>query len=397
MANNKIKKLLRAVSMFAAAVMVLVSVAFSVPKTVDAADATTKSYQDQIAEATQKQKELKAKLNQLKSEMSDAVSYKSSLDELANVTYTKIAAAEALTAELEIKITETENGISEKEEAIETTFNNFLERMRVSYEEGEASYLSIILGSESMADLLSKMDMVSSMLEYDRNLKLQYQSEKEELEKTKKTLEDDRAYQAELLETLKADKEHYDQLASEQASYISSLQADVNATNSAYEKAKAEENKLDAQLKAYLKSLQEKEQTVYVGGEFIWPLPNHSLISSKFGMRNLNGVSDFHRGIDIPAPRGTPILASNGGTVVTATGSGSYGNYVVINHGGGKSSLYAHMSSIAVSVNQKVSQGQVIGYVGSTGYSTGDHLHFEIRINGECKDPLGYVTPPKKN
>ncbi len=386
------KNLFRVLSVVLVCAMVAVFFAYSAPEMADAADATTKSYQDQIAEATQKQKELKAKLNALNAEMADAVTYKSSLDELANVTYSKIVAAEALCAELEIKISEAETGIAEKEIAIETTFNKFLERMRVSYEEGEASYLSIILGSENMSDLLSKMDMVSSMLEYDRNLKNQYQSEKDELEATKKALEDDRVLQAELLETLKEDKAHYDQLANEQATYINSLQSDVNATNSAYEKAKAEENRLDKELQAYLKSLQEKEQTVYVGGEFIWPLPGHSYVSSGFGWRTLGGVRDYHRGIDIPAPYGTPIKASNGGTVVTATGSGSYGNYVVINHGGGKSTLYAHMSSIAVSVNQKVSQGQVIGYVGSTGYSTGNHLHIEVRINGECQNPLKYLA-----
>ncbi|MBE6563623.1 MAG: hypothetical protein E7660_07825 [Ruminococcaceae bacterium] len=393
MEKNRITKFLRTVSAVMALSLVIVAFAYSAPRTAKAAtDATTKSYQEQIAEATQKQKELKAKLNSLKSEMSDAVSYKSSLDELANVTYNKIAAAEALTAELEIKISDAEKGIAEKEEAIETTFNNFLERMRVSYEEGEASYLSIILGSENMSDLLAKMDMVSSMLEYDRNLKNQYQSEKEELEATKKTLEEDKALQTELLETLKEDKAHYDSLAKQQATYISSLQADVNATNSAYEKAKAEENRLDKQLQAYLKSLQEKEQTVYVGGEFIWPLPGHTYISSGFGWRTLGGVRDNHRGIDIPAPYATPIRASNGGTIVTATGSGSYGNYVVINHGGGKSTLYAHMSSIAVGVNQKVTQGQIIGYVGSTGYSTGNHLHIEVRIDGVCQNPLNYLS-----
>ncbi len=393
MTKNRTKNLLKMVSVICVMAMIAVFFAYSAPRTADAAtDATTKSYQEQIAEATQKQKELKEKLNTLKAEMSDAVTYKSSLDELANVTYSKIVAAEALTAELEIKISEAEKGIAEKEEAIDATFNNFLERMRVSYEEGEASYLSIILGSESMTDLLSKMDMVSSMLEYDRNLKNQYQSEKEELEATKKTLEDDKALQTQLLETLKEDKAHYETLAQQQATYINSLQNDVNATNSAYEKAKAEENRLDKQLQAYLKSLQEKEQTVYVGGEFIWPLPGHNYISSGFGWRTLGGVRDNHRGIDIPAPYGTPIKASNSGTVVTATGSGSYGNYVVINHGGGKSTLYAHMSSIAVGVNQKVTQGQVIGYVGSTGYSTGNHLHIEVRIDGVCKNPLSYLS-----
>lgn len=393
MTNKRTALPVRIISLFAAFAIAFTFFAYSAPRGSEAAsDATTQSYQDQIAAATQKQKELKEKLNSLKSQMSNAVEYKASLDELANVTYGKIVAAEALSAELEIKITEAEKSIAEKEKAIETTFNKFLERMRVSYEEGEASYLEMLMSAEDMVDFLSKMDMVSSMLEYDRNLKVKYQNEKAVIEVTKEALEADRALQEELLVTLKADKEHYDSLAKEQASYISSLQADVNATNSAYEKAKAEENRLDAQLKEYLKSLQEKEQSSYVGGEFIWPLPGQSYISSGFGWRTLGGRRDYHRGIDIPAPYGTPIKASNGGTIVTATGSGSYGNYVVINHGGGKSTLYAHMSSIAVSAGQKVSQGQTIGYVGSTGYSTGNHLHIEVRINGECQNPLGYLS-----
>lgn len=358
----------------------------------DAVDATTQSYQDRIAALHQQQEELKSKLNALKSDLSKAWEYKNNLDELARVTQDKIAAAESLNAELASKISETENDIAEKEEAIQTTFNKFLERMRVSYEEGEASYLSIIFGSEDMGDFLSNMDMVSSMLEYDRNLKIQYQNEKAALQEEKADLEAQKALQEETLKQLESDKQYYQTLSSNQDSYIQSLESDVSATNDAFNKAKAEDNKLNQELENYLKSLQSQNQAVYVGGEFIWPLQGYSYISSGFGWRTLFGVRDYHRGIDIPAPYGTPIHAANGGTVVTATAHSSYGNYVVIDHGGGKSTLYAHMSSIGCSVNQSVSQGDVIGYVGSTGYSTGNHLHVEVRINGEAQNPLNYLA-----
>lgn len=382
----------RIIALFAAIVLCVTAVIPSVVTKGDAADATTSSYQARIAELEKKQKELKNQLNALEADKSNAMAYKNSLDELASVTQSKITAAELLSAELDIKIEETEKNISEKETAIETTFNNFLERLRVSYEEGEASYLSIILGSENMADLLSNMDMVGSMLEYDRNLKIKYEGEKAALEADKEDLAEQKALQEENLKKLEEDKAYYETLSSRQDTYIKSLESDISATTSAYNKAKEEDNKLNQELEAYLKSLQSQTQTVYVGGEFIWPLPGHTYISSGFGWRTLNGVREFHRGIDIPAPYGTPIKASNGGTVVTATMHSSYGNYVVINHGGGKSTLYAHMSSIAVGVNQTLSQGDVIGYVGSTGYSTGNHCHVEVRINGEAQNPLNYLA-----
>lgn len=387
--NGRIKYYLSAVAVILCVCITVSSSAFN-SKAVD--DTVASSYKEQIAALESKQQTLKSKLSSLKSEAASAYEYKNNLDELSNVTQTKIATAEALSAELTIKIEQTEDSIKEKEEGIKTTFDKFLERMRVSYEDGEASYLSILLGSENMADFLSKMDMVSSILEYDRNLKAQYETEKKELEAEKVLLEEDKAYQENLLEELESDKAEYDSLLDENANYLKSLESDISATTSAYEAAKEQENALDAQLTQYLASLQQKEQSNYVGGEFIWPLNGYTAVSSGFGWRTLNGVSDYHRGIDIPAPGGTPIHASNGGTVVTATGHGSYGNYVVINHGGGKSTLYAHMSAIGCSVGQTVSQGQVIGYVGTTGYSTGNHLHIEVRIDGVANNPLNYLS-----
>lgn len=387
--SGRIKYYLSAVAVILCVCITVSSSAFN-SKAVD--DTVASSYKEQIAALESKQQTLKSKLSSLKSEAASAYEYKNNLDELSNVTQTKIATAEALSAELTIKIEQTEDSIKEKEEGIKTTFDKFLERMRVSYEDGEASYLSILLGSENMADFLSKMDMVSSILEYDRNLKAQYETEKKELEAEKVLLEEDKAYQENLLEELESDKAEYDSLLDENANYLKSLESDISATTSAYEAAKEQENALDAQLTQYLASLQQKEQSNYVGGEFIWPLNGYTAVSSGFGWRTLNGVSDYHRGIDIPAPGGTPIHASNGGTVVTATGHGSYGNYVVINHGGGKSTLYAHMSAIGCSVGQTVSQGQVIGYVGTTGYSTGNHLHIEVRIDGVANNPLNYLS-----
>ena len=128
-------------------------------------------------------------------------------------------------------------------------------------------------------------------------------------------------------------------------------------------------------------------------GSFVWPATSY-LVTSEYGYRihPLQGVQKFHSGIDIGAGAGTPIYAAAAGTVATATYNDSYGNYVLINHGGGNSTLYAHMSSMAVSSGAYVTQGQVIGYVGSTGWSTGPHLHYEVRLNGSTVNPLSYYS-----
>ncbi len=399
----------------------------------EAADATTQSLQEQIDALDAQKSELEQQIADLNEQKAAGLDAKANLDSLAAVTQQKIAAAESLSAQLAQQIESTSATITEKEESIEATFNKFLDRLVISYEEGNASYLSIIVNSSDMADFLMKMDMVSSMLEYDRSLKIQYQNEKAELEAAKISLEEASSLQADLVSQLEADKAEYESLSEQQANYIKSLEDDISKANSALEAATAQDNALNEELEAYLYQIAEEQRrlaeqraaeeaarqaaaaaaaannagtqqqeqqtpaqdpsTVYVGGGFAWPLPGNSYISSGFGWRTLGGYSDFHRGIDIPAPYGTPIHASKGGQVIVATGHNSYGNYVVIDHGNGESTLYAHQSMIGCSVGQWVNQGDIIGYVGSTGYSTGNHLHFEVRINGEAQNPMGYVSP----
>ncbi|MEG2429690.1 MAG: M23 family metallopeptidase, partial [Oscillospiraceae bacterium] len=129
-------------------------------------------------------------------------------------------------------------------------------------------------------------------------------------------------------------------------------------------------------------------------GPFKWPVPSSSRISSPYGYRVILGNSEFHRGIDIPAGTGTPIVAANSGTVVAVTSSPGRGQYLIINHGGGLATLYQHCSAIYVSSGQTVQKGQKIAAVGNTGFSLGSHLHFEVRENGVCVNPVGYVRKP---
>ena len=197
--------------------------------------------------------------------------------------------------------------------------------------------------------------------------------------------------QEETLANLNSDKSEYERLSNEAASYFNKLSSDKNAATAEYNKAKAEEEALDAQLQAMLAQIANQNSSqVTAEGEFMWPLPSGGYISCYFGDYDPGGRP--HYAMDIAIAAGTPIYASNDGTVVTATWHSSYGNYVVIDHGEGRSTLYAHCSGLAVSAGQSVSKGQVIGYVGSTGYSTGNHLHFEFRINGQKVNPANYVS-----
>ncbi len=387
--------------------IVLVS-ALIVPRSVvksDAADARTQSLQDQIAALNKQIDEYKAQISDLSGKKESAMEAKSKLDQLIAATQQKIDTAEELSKKLDEQIADTEGRIAVKEEEIKATFDKFLERMVVSYEQGDASYLSILVNSENMADFLSRMDTVNSILEYDRELKIKYQNEKASLEADKKSLEEDRAYQENLIAELKLDKEENEKLVGEQEEFLNTIQADLDAAKAQYNDAKAKEDELDAQLKAILAEIaarQRAQQTPsydFIPSDgFGWPLPGHTYISSGFGWRVIFGYQDYHRGIDIPAPSGTPIHASKSGVVVSATYHGSYGNYVLLDNGMnasgyGESTLYAHMSMLGCAVGQTVNQGDIIGYVGTTGNSTGNHLHFEVRMNGEIQNPLNYVTP----
>ncbi len=357
----------------------------------NAKNAQVQRYEDQISDLERTQKELQDKIAKVKDEAAQTADYKQNLDSLVYTLSQKISVSETLLGELETRIEETKTTIAEKETAIEGTFEKFQERMRMSYEEGSVSYLSVILGSDSVSDFLSRVDRINSMLEYDKTMLNQYKTEKEDLERERANLEESIALQKSTLEALEKDKATNERLSAQAASYYDSLKEDQASYQSQYEAAKAAEDKLDKELAAYLKSLQAQNSSqVTAAGEFMWPLPvGKGYISCYYGDSDPNGSP--HYAVDVAISYGTPIYASNDGTVLKAESHSSYGYYVLIDHGNGRSTLYAHCSSLAAVAGQTVSKGQVIGYVGSTGFSTGNHLHFEFRVNGNRTNPLNYV------
>lgn len=387
-ARRTVHKVLSALLALAACFTVF---AFSPRTTIEAGNAATQKYEDQIKELEKTQKELLAKIKNIESEASETLENKQYLDSLITTVNSKIQAAEALCSELETQIADTEADIAEHEKLIEASTEKIKERMRANHEEGNASYLSVLLGAEGVDDFLSRLEKVNTILEYDKKTLAEYRTEKADLEAKKAELEDSKKLQEDTLATLKSDKAENERLASEAESYFSKLSNDKVAATAEYNKAKAAEEALDAQLQAMLAQIANQNSSqVTAAGEYMWPLPAGGYISCYFGDTDPGGRP--HYAMDIAISAGTPIYASNDGSVVTATWHSSYGNYILLDHGNGKSTLYAHCSGLAVSSGQSVSKGQVIGYVGSTGYSTGNHLHFEFRVNGQKVNPANYVS-----
>ncbi len=392
--NKKLKKIaLRSASLVSAFAIVGATFFFypAETQTYSSADSTVQKLEDDIKALEKKQKELLNKINSSKNEANQVSQTKTYLDNLVNTLESKISTANDLIEALDLKIEETNEEIKTREAEIKKTSDKFIDRLRMAHEDGSASYLEMLLEAESISDFLSRMERVNAMLEYDKTLKANYLAEKETLEKEKANLTLSIELQQETLTNLEKDKKDAEKQSSQAASYYQQLQSNTAAYQAEYNKAKAEEDKLDAELTKYLKSLQEQNASqVTAKGEYQWPLPvGKGYISCTYGGRDPGGRP--HYALDVAVGYGTPIYAANDGTVIQATWHYSYGYYVVIDHGNGMSTLYAHCSSLNVSAGQQVEKGQPIGGVGSTGYSTGNHLHFEVRKGGIKTNPLGYV------
>ena len=359
-------------------------------------DAKVKMYEEQLKTIAAEKKALNNKIYTARQNQADALELKGYLDRQINLTIEEITALEEMIADTDDKIGKKNLEIIDKKADVDEQKENFLTRLRITYEEGESGYLEMLLGADSLYDFLTRVERVGYMMDYNIKLMEKYQAATVELEAEEAYLEDLQVKNGEAKTKLEETKAELDKQQSDNQSYLASLSTTIAADSAAQQKLTAEENKVNEEMEAYIRELQAKANAAYVGGEFRWPVDvSWKRISSYFGWRVLWGVNDYHRGIDIPANAWSNIYASNGGTVIKAEYHWSYGNYVIIDHGGGKSTLYAHANQLNVKVGQKVNQGDIIAKVGTTGNSSGNHLHFEVRLNGECKNPLDYVTQPK--
>ncbi len=375
---------------------VVCAAAFALPQgtvTSSAESAGISKCKDRIAQLEKEQKELMGQIDKLGKEAAATLENKRYLDSLTEAMMLKITAAEELSAELDSEIEKAELAMAESEEKIAETGEKIRERARQTHEDGNVGYLNVLIGSTGVTDFLSRLERLNTMLEYDKKTMEEYKSEKSRLEDEKNSLDTSRALQQSTLEQLKKDKAEFEQKSKEAAAYFDSLNADKAAAKDKYEKAVAAKAALDREIEELMRAAASKpapNAPVVPAGDFMWPLPQgKGYISCNYG--DTDPWNKPHYATDIAVSAGTPIYASADAAVVRAAWHNSYGNYVLLDHGGGKSTLYAHCSALAVASGQSVKKGQVIGYVGTTGDSEGNHLHFEFRINGSKVNPLGYV------
>ncbi len=359
-------------------------------------DATVQSYEQQLSEIANKQKEALNKLATVRGDMDEAATVKRTYDEVVDLSIKKKNLTMQQLDTITLQIQNKQSDIAAAKEGIQKQEDAFMERLVTLYEEGEASYLELILGAESMVDFLTRIDTVTSIMEYDLHVIHALEENTIKLESSLQDLEKALALQESAIQTLESDILETKRLAEESLAYMQSLQQNESALLKEYYNAKAQEEELNKKLEARLKELMEKEKSEYVGGAMGWPLPvdvNYQ-VSSEFGWRTLWGAKDYHLGIDLACAANTAIYAANGGKVIESQYHYSYGNYVLIDHGGGKATLYAHMNERWVSAGDKVNKGDQIGLVGTTGSSSGNHLHFEVREGGKVQEPRNYINLP---
>ena len=355
-------------------------------------------YAENVTELQTKQEELQNQINTTNEELQVVqTELSNNLEQVAKLDE-KIANSQKELDELNAKIEELQNQINEvtgKLEILEEQYENqkeLLEKRLVEmYKAGDIQYLEVILSSKSISEFLSNYFLITELASYDTSFlervevqKNQIELQKKRLDKAKEessTMKQNQIRTARILENTKTIRENYISKLSDQEKEI---QKQLEEYNTQY-------NQLNAEIVSI--ALQGLD-TKYIGGELAWPVPGYTRISSKFGMRihPIFHVNKLHTGLDIGAPLGANFVAANDGIVTKAGMTSGYGNMVMIDHGGGISTLYAHGSEILVQAGQAVKRGQAILKVGSTGFSTGPHAHFEVRINGEVTDPLPYVT-----
>lgn len=340
--------------------------------------------------------EMQAGIDELESQQADVLAQKAALDAQNEVYRQEIELVEEqvsiYTQLVEDKAREVEQATADENEQLAT----YRRHVRAMEENGRFTYLSILFGSSSLGELMSNLDMIGEIMEADQRSYDQYVAAREKSEQIQaeyETMLDELDVRQAELESERAELEAQIEEATQ---LIVDLEAQLETDRAAYEEQLAKEEALESEIHNMIAELERQEaaNSITSTGTYIWPLPGYSP-GSAYGWRihPIWGDMRFHAGEDIGAPSGTPILAADSGiaTVISDNGNG-YGNYIMINHGGGRVTLYAHMSGFAVSNGASVTQGQVIGYVGSTGNSTGPHLHFEVRVNGATTDPKSYFN-----
>lgn len=380
---------------------------------VTALAATKKDVDDakgKISSLEEEKKKAEAAIQELEGLKSNTETYVRQLDSQVDSLGQEVSRLEGDIAGKTQSIGETTEKLKEAEATEQEQYESMKLRIKYMYENGDSSYLNLLLESRSVSELLNRAEYVSKISEYDREMLDQYVATKEGIAADKQKLEEEKEELEDLKSQTEAKQNAVELLLNEKSQELERVNAQIGektAEAEAYEKdIKAQEDairRIEEELRRQEEEARKAAEaagktynTVSLGNiNFIWPCPSSSRITSAFGSRTspTEGASTNHKGIDIGASTGSNILAAADGTVSIATYSYSAGNYIMLNHGGGVTTVYMHCSSLLVSPGETVKKGQVIAKVGSTGYSTGPHLHFGIRYNGSYVNPSSYVSP----
>ena len=367
----------------------------------------------------QEQMQIKNKINKEKSNISNTENEKKSvstdienLDAKIQVTSAKISTLESEIVRLNKDIAENQEKLQEAQVNLSENTDALRMRLREMYKRGNVNYLEVILNSKDIEELLRNNEIISSIARADRELIEFIQEQIDTIKETEERLQIDKAKVSASKAAVVNERQSYQEAVDAKNNYMKVLESNLDLYKAEFEKAQSNWDALDSEIARLQKEItaQKKAEEAAArratrvhsnitvssgprnGQSYTWPLPGHYSISSPFGYRvhPILGYSKFHSGVDIPAPSGTPIVAAKSGTVIMSQLMSGYGNVVMVDHGD-TVTVYAHCSALNVGVGESVKAGDVIAFVGSTGLSTGAHLHFEVRVNGSPVNPLGYV------
>ena len=421
MYHKKRNRLIAAIIAGVLAVLMLGSTIFGA---LSMAMAASKSeLNNRLAEIKSQKAEIEAQLAEYERQKDNYAGQIGTLNNKINLTEQEIDATQEAIDALTDSIEETKANLKQAEKELADKQELFETRIRVMYENGDTSYMEVVLNSESFGDMLDNIEIVSQIMDYDKGVVAEYTAIRDSIQEMEESLEADRKQQKEYKESLEVEKEGLeadradmqamlakiendseyaqkvsDQLADEQDE-ISNEIAELSrkeAEAAARKRAAASSSSSSSSSRGSSSSSSSSNYSSGGSGSLIWPCPTYTYISSEFGGRVSPITGKWqggHKGMDIASGKGNPVIAAASGTVVKSYLSSSYGNYIVISHGGGLMTAYAHMTRRLVSVGDTVAAGQQIGTVGSTGNSTGNHLHFEVYENGTAVNPRNYVSP----
>lgn len=375
-----------------------------------AANVEMEDAKKQVSALEEEKKQVEDTLNQLESLKADTAVYVKALDGNLAKLSDELKQLEQRIGEKENQIERTQAQLEKAREAEAQQYSAMKLRIKYMYENGQTSFVEMMMDSGSISELLNRGEYVSRIAEYDRRKLREYGEIKDEVAAKEHALNEEHESLLALQDTTRAKQQSVKRLMVSKQEELASVQSRIATAQNELDQYTADIKAQEEQMKRIEAEMKRREEEARKKAEeagktytvsnlgnisFKWPCPSSSRITSNFGDREspTEGASANHKGMDIGAGTGADIIAAAAGQVVISTYSYSAGNYIMIDHGGGVSTVYMHCSQLLVSEGANVTQGQVIAKVGSTGYSTGPHLHFGIRSGGNYVDPRNYVSP----